>query len=247
MMKAIIVDDEINSRKLLKNMLTGYCEGVEVIGMAANVGTGIDLIRENFPDILFLDIELPGGDGMAILEAFPDPDFRVVFVTGYNAYGLEYLALAALSWITKPVELGKLQQVVALAGSMLPTSRLQVEMIKEHQENEDPQTLDALILSSSGKHERIIFEDIAYLEANRAYASFHLKDGDERLAAFSLSHYETLLPNETFFRIHRSYLVNIDMVAEVEGGRGGMLLLKNGNKLPIATRRKGEFLKFLKA
>lgn len=227
-------------------MLTGYCEGVEVVGMAASVSTGIELIRANSPDILFLDIELPGGDGMAVLEAFPNPDFRVVFVTGYNAYGLEYLALAALSWITKPVELGKLQEVVALAFSMIPTSRIQVEMIKEHQDHEEKQTPDALILSTSGKHERIIFSDIAYIEANRAYASFHLLTGEERLAAFSLSHYESLLPQTSFYRIHRSYLVNVTLVAEVEGGRGGMLILKNGVRLPIATRRKGDFLKFIK-
>lgn len=245
MARAVIIDDEINSRELLQAMLQGYCEGVEVLGMAHDVDSGIQLIKETEPNLVFLDVEMPGGDGFAVLDAFSKPSFQVVFVTGYQPNGFRAYALAALAWIQKPVDLVELQEVVQRSGLLPPTSPEQLSLARKGVEG-DVEEAEELILPSGSGYERIEFEKVLYLEAHRSYAAFHLASGEERLASFPLSHYEKLFPRKTFFRIHKSYLVNARMVKSFEAGRGGSLCLVNGVELPIATRRKPDFLKFMK-
>lgn len=243
MVKAIIIDDELNSRELLQNMLENFCSGVQVEGLGVDVETGIELIRQTEPDLVFLDVEMPGGDGFAVLDAFPEPDFKVIFVTGFSPKAYRHYELASLAWVEKPVDLEDLQAAVEKSGLMPATAQVQLEVARNAMEGKQVQEL---ILPSGGGYERIEFQEVAYLEAHRAYAAFHLVSGEEKLASFSLSHYEKLLPKNLYFRIHKSYLINVQMVKGFESGRGGNLTLKNGVKLPIATRRKADFVKFMK-
>lgn len=242
-MRVAIIDDEPNSRELLETMLVHHCQGVEVVGKAQDVSSGIRLIKEKSPEIVLLDIEMPGGDGWAVWEAFPDPEFRVVFVTGYAPVGMEAYALAALAWIQKPVELGLLQKLMVEQTGMPSTSAVQLELLQQA----EVEQADALVLSDLEGHERIRFQDITYIEASRMYATFHMRDGKQKLAAHPLRHYEQILPSGLFFRVHKSFLVNGDSVKAIDGGRGGNLSLENGAELPIATRRKSDFLRFMKA
>ena len=244
MVKAVIIDDELNSRELLQNMLENYCSGVQVEGVAVDVGTGIELIRQAQPDLVFLDVEMPGGDGFAVLEAFPEPDFKVVFVTGFDPRAYRSYELAALAWVQKPVDLNELQEAVERSGLMPATSQTQLEVARNVRE--ESTAPGELILPSGGGYERIEFGDVAYLEAHRSYAAFHLVNGEEKLASFPLSHYEKLLPKNLYFRVHKSYLINVKMVKGFQSGRGGNLTLKNGVVLPIATRRKADFVRFMK-
>ena len=246
-MKVIIIDDEINSRELLENMMQNYCEGIEVLGLASNVADGIALIEQKEPDLVFLDIEMPGGDGFAVLEAFPNPTFRVVFVTGYPQSRFENFAYSSLAWLQKPVDLEELQLALKQSGMLPPTSHAQLTFYKTQVENKTEVGTEELLLPAGSGYERIRFQDVAYLAAHRSYSAFHLINGDERLASLPLGHYEKILPANLFFRVHKSYLVNARMVKSYEGGRGGNLSLKNIDvQLPIAARRKSDFVKFIR-
>jgi len=242
MIKALVIDDEPHSRELLATMLSDYCEGVQVVGTAEDVPAGIAAIQAETPDMVFLDIEMPGGDGLAVLEAFPNPEFQVIFVTGYSPQFLRQLDLAALAHIQKPVDLVELRATIQQSGLLPPTDPMQLS----HLGSEDAEEHPTLILPSGKGYERIAVDEILYLEAHRAYAVFHLQDGGERLASHPLSHYEKLLPEELFFRIHKSFLVNCAEVKGYENGRGGNVFLKNGIEIPIAVRRKPGFIQFMR-
>lgn len=241
-MKSVIIDDEINCRELLSTMLEGYCEGVSVAGMASNVEEGIALIHKHRPELVFLDIEMPGGDGFAVLQEFPEPFFRVIFVTGYQTEGLEGLVRSALAWIQKPVDLDLLQKALDHSGVLPATSSDQLNMLIEP---ETQKISSDFFLATAGSFERVPFERVIYVKAQGAYTSFVLEDGEERLASYSLGHYEKIFPTVGFFRIHKSYMVNLAFVEAFESGSGGLLTLKNGTELPIATRRKAEFLRLM--
>ncbi len=244
-MKAVIIDDEFNSRELLQNMLENYCQGVQVLGNAAKVSDGIALIQRVNPDLVFLDIEMPGGDGFAVLEAFPEPDFQVIFVTGFSTQDHQDLALASLAWLHKPVNLRELQQTLTQSGLLPSNTKPQLDWFQKKRKDTTDQATSELLLLSGSDYERIRFQDILYLEAHRAYAAFHLVNGKERLASFPLSHYEKILPGDMFFRTHKSILVNIGKVETYERGRGGNLTLEGGGQLPIAMRRKTDFVRML--
>lgn len=246
-MKVVIIDDEPNSRELLEYMLGNYCDGVEVLGMAGNVPDGIALIGRKNPDLVFLDIEMPGGDGMAVLEAFPDPGFKVVFVTGFSSASYEDFALAAVGWLHKPVSLEELRRTVVGSGLLSANTKPQLDWLQARLKDTTDEERSELLLLSGKDYERIHFRDILYLEAHRAYAAFHLVNGQERLASFPLNHYEKLLPKKSFFRIHKSYMVNLEHVETYARGRVGNVGLKGGAELPVAARRKTDFVRVLKA
>lgn len=243
MRKAVIIDDEVNSRELIATMLESYCEGVEVIGEARTVPQGIELIRTKAPDLVFLDVELPGGDGFDVLEAFENPSFEVVMISGHNPQQVRAFGFAAFAFLTKPVVLREFQDLVV----SLPQLPLQPEQVQLYRELQSPARKEAsrIILTGGKGYSSVEIRDIAYIEAHRAYSQVTLIDGGEHFTTFPLAHYEDLLPAQTFFRIHRSYLLNLSLVDRFDPGRAGQVHLKNGASLPLAIRRKADFIKRL--
>lgn len=245
MRKAILIDDEPHSLELIRIMLRDYCEGIEVIGEAQTVSKGIELVREKSPDLVFLDVELSGGDGFEVIEAFENPSFEVVMISGHNPELLRSFDFAALAYLTKPLVLQEFQQLVA-SLPQIPIQEEQISLVKDLQdpESEGP---GRIILTDGGKYSSIEIQKIAYIEAQRAYSRIVLETGGEHFATYSLGHYEKLLPLATFFRIHKSYLLNMTLVDKFDTGRTGNVHLTNQISLPIAARRKAEFIRHLQS
>jgi len=109
MLKAIIIEDERNSRELLSNMINNYCEGIQLIGEAVDVESGVKLIQKKLPDLVLLDIEIKGGTGFDLLDKLRDVPFSVIFVTGYDQYAIKAIKYAALDYILKPIDLRELR------------------------------------------------------------------------------------------------------------------------------------------
>ncbi len=244
MRKCLIIDDEPNSRDLLKIMLEEYCAGVEVVGMAGSVQKAIEAIQALTPDLLFLDMELQGGDGFAVMDAFPNPGFEVVVISGYDADFLRQLDYAALAYLTKPVVIQELQVLLTkLIG--IPLQKDQIQHFKETQ-GDSGNGKERIFLMGNQGHASVDLKQIAFVEAQRTYARIVLVNGGEHISAHPLKHYESLLPGDRFFRIHKSYLLNLEQVREYDKGRTGFVHLQNGDSLPLAARRKADFVRILK-
>ena len=235
MIKAIVIDDEINSRELLHNMLTNHCENVEVLGMAKDVSSGIEIILQKNPQLVFLDIEMPGGNGFDILNALEDINFKVVFVTGYDQYAIKAIKYAALDYILKPVDLDELKSAVEKANSEILNQENKIRFLQENY-NDSSRKLDQIIISTHNNHNIINLDDIVYLEAMDGYSIVFVEPNIKHIS----SH-----PINQFFRIHKSHLINCNKVTGFDAGRGGNVSLTNKVNLPIATRRKSLFTTFI--
>ena len=239
----MIIDDEPNSRELLKNMLNKYCPEVEVVGEGVDVKTGISVLQLEQPDIVFLDIEMPGGTGFNILNALDNQSFNLIFVTGYDKYAIKAIKYAALDYILKPVGLKELKMAVLKAQQNDLTLPHQIRYLESHLSQS--KKFDTLILPDKQNHQVLNFDDIYHLDAEGNYSVFHLSDGKELISSYALSYYEKILTPPQFFRIHKSHIINMDKISKFAGGRTGSVLLQNGKKLDIAARRKAAFLQIM--
>jgi len=187
---------------------------------------------------------MPGGTGFDILNAFDHPDFRVIFVTGYDHYAIKAIKYSALDYILKPIDLQELRLAVEKAKSNILNYQENIVFFKKQitqSSNEEPQ----LLISDSRVHKIIKIKEIIFVEAEGSYITFHLEGDQKCMTTNPLRSYEDLLPEHFFFRIHKSYIVNCQKVAQLDAGRGGHVHLKNGKTLPVAFRRKPAFSRFL--
>lgn len=246
MIRTVIIEDEVNSQDLLRQMLTEYCEGVEVLGVADDVASGIELIRKVNPDVIFLDVEMPGGNGFDILNTFSTLSFKIIFVTGYSHYAIKAIKYAALDYLLKPINLKELRLTIQKIKETIPSYMTSLEFLKNQLENTtEANEITKIVISDNRSHKVVELEDVIYLEAERTYVTFYLTDNRKYVATNPLNYYKDLLPDTFFFRIHKSYLINCRKVLRLDAGRGGSVHLQEGAALPIAFRRKPAFVRFL--
>ena len=244
MYKVAIIEDEPNSQKLLKLMIKNYAPDLELVGIAGEVHQGIALITETSPDLIFLDIEIHGGNGFDILDALPNYSAKVIFVTGYDHYAIKAIRYSALDYLLKPIDVQEFKSAIERIGTDAHSQKKKLNFLKE-QMNLPEAKPDKIILSGNGTYKVLEIDKILYLEADGAYVIIHSEDGNHFIAPQNLSYYEEILPVELFFRLHKSCIVHLKKVKSYEQGRGGKAFLKNGVSLPIAFRRKAVFVKLL--
>jgi len=244
MIRALIVDDELKSQTTLQKLLERYCTGVDVIGFANNVKSAVEEIEKLNPDLVFLDISMPDGDGFEVLERVSKRDFEVVFTTAYNDYAIKAFQFAALHYLLKPINYMELQKAV--------------ERYKENKKDVDlNHKIEVLYQSLNNEHEKIILptnngmkvvalEDIMYCRAEGSYTYFYFSDNEELMVSKSLSSFEGILPSKKFSRVHSKYLVNLNYVSQYVKGRAGMVVLTNGYEIDVSEGRKSDFLTRLK-
>lgn len=239
-MKALVIDDELNGRELLVQMLQQYCTNVKVVGTAADVASGVRQIDRHRPDIVFLDIELPGGDGFSILDRVEHQLFTTIFVTGYEQFAIKAIKYAAFDYLLKPINLEELQQAVERAG------QLQNSATKSADKHAAEKHMITHVILPDRKQKTLLpITEICYLKAEGSYVVFYTEKGEEKLSSHSLQYYEKRLPDPPFFRIHKSYLINVQQVKAYDSGRTGYAELRNGMRVPIAARRKATFIRLL--
>ncbi|MEO1259379.1 MAG: LytTR family DNA-binding domain-containing protein [Bacteroidota bacterium] len=247
LIRAAIIEDEPNNRELLIELLANHCEGIELAGVADGVASGIDMIKEILPDVLFLDIELEDGNGFDLIDAFPACPFRVVFVTGYDMYAIKAIKYSALDYLLKPIDLAELREAVKkIVATGASASSAQSVRFFRNTHGKQHELLDRLVLPGIKSHRVVSLDDIVSVSAEADGSRFRLDDGLSCLTSYPLSYYESILPEHSFFRIHRSHIVHLAKVVRFDAGRVGLAHLSNGHSLEIAARRKKSFLSALK-
>ncbi len=241
MIRSIIIEDEINNRELLYQMVTEYLTDIDVVDMAQDVISGIKSIENNDPDLIFLDIEMPGGTGFDVLMHFTNPKFKVIFITGYEHYALKAIKHSAIDYLLKPINLEELKDAVNKIKAMEVTHTANIEFVKTYIQS-GIEDMAHLLISDYNTSDTVIINEIIYLESHDRYTIFHLSEDRKRISSLSLNFFETLLNPSTFFRIHRSAIVNCNAVKQVSDGRAAKATMTNGHEIQVAYRRKSEFL-----
>lgn len=244
-MKAVIIDDESRAVTILEMVVTEYCEGVEIAGKAYNINDGIEEIRKKQPDLIFLDIEMPDGNGFDVLKAFPDRNFDVVFVTAYNHYALKAIKYSAADYILKPVDIEEVKTAIEKIRNRKSSPGAVFPDLNELMLNIRAGAVRRIAVPSSDGSEFINVDDIMYIEAERSYCNIVLVNDKKMLVSKNLSNIEELLPHDIFFRIHKSFLININCMKKYYRTDGGYVEMTDGKKMSIARNKKDEFLGFI--
>jgi len=248
---ALIVEDEKNSQALLKDLIEQYCQPLKVIAIAGSVKEALAKIEEKQPQIVFLDIELPDGDGFQILEQIEKPDFEVIFTTAYDQYAMRAFKFSATDYLLKPVDIEELQEAVNRAikkvedDSSPDTTEQLATLLRNIREK--PTQLKRIVLPTSNGFTVVNPVDILRCESDRNYTFIFLTDGRKILVSRTIKEYEDMLSDYDFFRIHQSHLINLKYLKNYTRGRGGYVELTDGTTLDVSARRKSEFLKRMAA
>jgi two-component system LytT family response regulator len=240
-MNTIVIEDEPKSNKVLCKLLTEFCDDVSVVGSAFDVSEARALIKNTNPDLVFLDIELPGGNGFDLLELMQDKKAKVVFTTSYKEYAIKAIKSQAFDYLLKPINIDELTHTVAKAKKAL--------------ENEGPEINEQLISSikSIKNANRVVIptldgltiidaDSIIYCQADNNYTIFYLNDGHRIVSSKTLKECERILSFMPFSRIHQSYLVNLKHVKKYINGKGGTVQMQTGVSLEVSVRKKEVFM-----
>jgi two-component system LytT family response regulator len=240
-MKAIIVDDEKDSREILANYLKKYCPDVIVCGFGESVATGLEAIRQHQPDIVFLDIEMPYGNGFDLLDKAGEINFETVFVTAFGNYAIQALNQSAAYYLLKPIDIDELIKAVEKIKderrneNYLQHSRVLLDNIKST-------TQQKIMLPTMEGFEIVSINTIIHCEAVDNFTRFHFEIGQPLLICRTLKYFEEVLKDHGFIRIHRSHLINPQFVVRYSKGKGGYVTMKNDQELEISPSKKKEFL-----
>lgn len=246
MLRALLIDDESDAREALKLAIEKYCPEVSLLGVYDKPEQGLAAIREQQPELVFLDIQMPHMSGFDLLQQVSPPSFEVIFVTAHDQYAIKAIRFSALDYLLKPVDVDDLMQAVR---------RVQARLQQKNREQQYQSVLNN-IRYQSGKIERLAVptlegieffntDDIIYCQADGNYTRLQLTHKQSRLISKNLKDFETLLSESGFCRVHHSSLINLHHIQKYVKGEGGYVVLTDGYHVDISRRKKEEFLKLL--
>lgn len=239
-LNAILVEDEANSREILRNYLKKYCPKVNLVGEAASIQEGLELIAKHNLDLVFLDVEMPFGNAFDLLEQVPERTFETVFVTAYDHYAKDALNEHAAYYLMKPINIDELINAVDYVWE-----------VKEKETSLQHGVLNTKVKGVEGKltlpqqdgFQVLNVSDILYCKADDNYTEIFL--GNKKiLVSKTLKYFEDALADFPFARIHKSYLVNVNEVVKYRKGKGGSVVISNGKELLVSASKKKAFLSF---
>ncbi len=245
MLKSVIIEDEEVSRNILTNYLTKYCPEVSNEGEASNINDGKKLISNIKPDIVFLDIEMPFGNGFDLLDQLDTIDFEVVFITAYSHYAIKAINLSASYYILKPIDIDELINAVQ-------------KIVKNKQEEESFSSTKILaenIKSISDKNKKIVLPqldgfkvaqigNIIRVEASDNYSIVYLNDGKKYVLSKTLKYFDELLSELGFLRSHKSHLINLDHIVQYKKGKMGQVIMSDESLALVSSSAKKELMKY---
>jgi two-component system LytT family response regulator len=243
MLKIIIVEDNKLTVELIVNILES-CKDVEIVGIAGDIDSGLQIITENSPDLVLFDINLPGGTSFDILQKLDYINFKFVFITAYDKYALRAIKLSALDYLLKPVNSVELINVVKKAKLLIKneSSDVQISALQNNMQNSKNEN-EKIVLKTFECIYLIAIKDIVRCESGGAYTFFYLKDEKRITVSRLLKEYDELLKDQGFYRVHQSHLVNINYIDRFDKKQGGFLIMKDGASVPVSYRKKDNLLK----
>lgn len=245
--RAIIVDDEEFARENLRILLEDFCPEVKVEALASSAGQARQFIEEHNPDLVFLDIMMPGEDGFMFLNSIEDRKFQVIFTTAFRDYALRAIKESAIDYLEKPIDIDDLQKAVGKAGELISqkkTTRVSDDRLTKILENIAlTNTVEKTIIPTKDGLAIVKNTDIIHLEAFENYTTLYLSGGKKYVSSKSIKAFEDKLDTNMFFRVHKSHIINIAQhLKEFNRSEGNIAILSDGTQVPVARRKLQEFL-----
>jgi two-component system, LytTR family, response regulator len=245
MLRALIIDDEAHIRDTLVNMLEMNCPEVCVVGQAPGVTSGIAAIAEHHPDLVFLDIQMKDGTGFDLLKEMPAIDYKVIFVTAFDHYAIQAFRFSAVDYLLKPVDPERLKEAVTRAGELVQEQFNRQMKVLEENLGSDGTRNKKIILRTNESIHLLPVKDIICCGSDSSYTTFHTLDGEKIIVSRTLKEYEEMLTECGFYRVHKSYLINLAHIKRFDRQDGGYIILTLDLKIPVASRKREEMLGLL--
>lgn len=243
-LKVVIIDDEAKARRIMRMILDEYCDDITILAEVENVAEGVKAIQRYKPDLIFLDIDMPGYNGFQLLEFFDTIDFDIIFATAYSEYAIKAFQVAAVDYLLKPIQIDHVIAAIDKVRRYRNGSFIQqrVETLKTNMSEREVKRIALPLLDSNIF---IAVKDVICLKAEGSYVLFYMNNGDKHLISKNIKDYEThLSPDLGFYRTHRSFLVNVNHIKKVNIDGG--LLMTNDVQALVARERKTDFEVFMK-
>jgi len=246
MINTIIVDDEKHCCENLRGLLQLNCPEVEVIGVCYEAESALKMINQHDPQLVFLDVEMPGKNGFEMLESLAAINFDIIFTIAFDNNAIKVIRFGALDYLIKPVDKDDLQtalkQIIKrrLQGSEKKLSALHSLLKKTSDFN-----FGKIAFHTQSSYELVSPENILFCESSSNYTYVHLNSGEKLLVSKTLKEIEDILDHATFFRVHHSFLVNLQFAIRYIKGEGGFLVLNNNMSIPVSRNKKDELLKII--
>jgi len=242
-LKAILVDDELSSLQNLSQKIAQFCPGITVIATCRDPAVAIILIRQHQPDVVFLDIQMPGMSGLRMVEKLKGCVSKIIFTTAYDYYAVDAIRVCAFDYLTKPIGIIDLQNAVnRLEEFKKGIVKEKIELLK-HSPEDSYRLNDKIAVSGKDGIEFFEVRNIARIESSSSYCILHLISGKNVTVTRLLKDFEEMLLSYRFFRIHHSHLINLDYIKKYI--RSGQVEMENGDLIDVSRRKKEEFLKLL--
>lgn len=247
-MRVIIVDDEVTSSQVLEKLIQQNAPSLEVVAVCNKPADALIQIPTLQPDLVFMDVELPGMTGFDILEKLPNINFDVIFTTAHSQYGIKAIQFSAIDYLLKPINVDELVEAVRRVHEHKSNSK-PLEKIKLLLEN-------IQLLNANDSLNRIAFptgeglkflhaKDILRCQSSNNYTFIYQIGGGKMLVSKSLKEIESILPSQLFCRVHNSHLINITYVFKLLKGDSNILVMKDGTEVEVSRRKKEELVKLM--
>ncbi len=247
MIKTIIIEDEKKSRDMLAGLIEKNCPELQVIGLGKDVTEGEELIRQLKPELVFLDISMPDGSGFDLLERVQGSKFELIFATASDQHAIRAIKYSACDYLLKPIDVEELQQAVTKVFNRKKTAppdmenlQFLIQQLKRTDEN-----FAKITLPTGSAYEVVNLKDIIRLEADGSYTYFYLSNHRKLMVTASLKHYEDILPEADFLRVHHHNLINMNHVIRFLKEDGGYAIMSDESKVEISRRKKEAFMERL--
>lgn len=247
---ALIIDDEVNGAESLQRLIELVNTDVNIISLCHSGKAGIEKIKLLSPDVIFLDVDMPGMSGFEMLDKIENKNFEIIFTTAYDEYAIKAFRVNAIDYLLKPIDsddlINAIQKVKKRLEKIEESPLLKIEELLKALKP-DKTVKDRLPINTNDGIIFVPYEDVQYLIASSNYTDIFLDNGKKYTATKTLKDFEDTLPETIFYRIHNAHMINIKHVAKYVRGDGGYVVMKNGETLEVSRRKKVEFLEKLGA
>lgn len=243
-LKAVIVDDELKARQFLRQLTEKFIPDVKIVGEASNAFEAQEAIALCNPDLVFLDIDMPGKTGIEMLREMEQIPFQIIFTTAYDKYAVEAFRLGAIDYLLKPISPDELIKAIERALKHQQSGEKQNARYESFQQNFHPgKQFSKITIPTLTGFEFVEINDILFLQSDSNYTRIKLCNGKQIVASRLLGEFEKMLEPYNFFRVHKSNLINLTHIKSYTKGEGGTVMMTDGSEIDVSRRSKEGFLR----